>query len=136
MGIINAGMAKAAGAMAVAAILAGCQAMVPPPQRAPAATQQQPQTDSITGEWQTSDGVAFGRFTPDGRYELVAMDTGNRLVEGTYRRNERGIYELTGFSFMRNDSVRNNCALTTPTQLNCTAATGQHSVLVRRQRTS
>ncbi|MCG6114449.1 MAG: hypothetical protein MEQ84_04555 [Mesorhizobium sp.] len=128
-------MLKAAAAVGLAAALAGCQAMGPPPMRGPASPPPMSQTMNIDGEWLSTDGVATSRFS-GGRFETFANDTGNVISEGNYGRRGENVYEVNGQSLLRQSPISFNCLMITPTQLNCTAAAGNQFSLVRRQGTS
>jgi hypothetical protein len=124
---------KGAGAAVLAAALAGCQAMGPPPMRSPVATQPPPsQMAGIDGQWMSTDGEAVSRFV-NGRFETIATDTGNRLSEGSYQQSGDNIYQISGTSLIRQTPISFNCMLITPTQLNCTGAAGNQFSLVRSQ---
>jgi len=123
---------KGAAAVGLAAALAGCQAMGPPPMRGPASSPPMSQTMNIDGEWLSTDGVATSRFS-GGRFETFANDTGNTISEGSYDRSDENVYQVTGQSLLRDAPISFNCLMITPTQLNCTAAAGNQFSLVRRQ---
>jgi hypothetical protein len=122
---------KSAAAVALAAALAGCQAMGPPPTRGPVYTSPTPQMTGIEGEWLSTDGVATSRFF-GGEFETIANDTGNRISEGRYDRRGENLYEISGQSLLRQAPISFNCMMITETQLNCTAAAGNQFSLVRR----
>lgn len=125
-------MLKGAAAAGLAAVLAGCQAMGPPPMRSPASPPPMAQTMNIDGEWLSTDGVATSRFF-GGRFETYANDTGNTISEGSYDRRGENVYQVNGQSLLRQAPISFNCLMITPTQLNCTAAAGNQFSLVRRQ---
>lgn len=128
-------MLKGTAAASLAVILAGCQAMGPPPMRSPASPPPTAQTMNIDGEWLSTDGVATSRFS-GGRFETFANDTGNTISEGSYERRGENTYQVSGQSLLRQAPISFNCMMITPTQLNCTAAAGNQFSLVRRQGTS
>uniref|UniRef100_UPI00339D749E hypothetical protein n=1 Tax=Aquibium sp. A9E412 TaxID=2976767 RepID=UPI00339D749E len=105
--------------------LAGCQMDGPSGPRAVA-----PQ-GGVEGEWVDAQGVAVSRFSGGG-FETVALDTGNRLAEGSYRYRDRRTVEISMTSLIRQTQLSVNCALVAPTQLNCTNSEGQQFVLTRR----
>jgi hypothetical protein len=125
------GMWKSAGAAALAAALAGCQAMGPPPMRGPISPGPAPQMANIDGEWVSTDGVTTSRFF-GGEFETIANDTGNRVSEGRYLRRGDDVFEISGMSLIRQAPISFNCMMITQTQLNCTAAAGNRFSLVRR----
>lgn len=114
------------GALAVALAVAGCQSSVAPPRGAGL----QP-SGGVEGDWVDSDGVYIARFA-GGTFVSVATDTGNRLAEGTYQRRDAQTIEITMLSLIRQQQTSVNCALVSPTQLNCTNSAGQNFVLLRR----
>ena len=85
----------------------------------------------VEGEWMSADGVAISRFS-GGVFETVATDTGNKLADGSYRYVDQRTVEITVMSLIRQTTSAVNCALATPTQLNCTASGGQQFILTRR----
>ncbi len=121
---------KAAGAVALAAFLAGCQMAGPSGSRPMVSAAPQMQT-GIEGEWMSTDGVATSRFY-NGAFETVANDTGNRLSEGRYTM-AAGQAQISGMSLVRQQPISFNCLLVGTGQLNCTAAGGNQFSLIRRQ---
>ncbi len=123
---INAGVA----AIAVAALLAGCQSGPrndPGPGGPIAAAPQQ----GIEGSWVDGTGAGLTIFTA-GRFETFATDSQQKLSEGTYTMRTPTLVEISGISIIRQSPIAFNCALATPAQLNCTASSGQQFVLTRR----
>jgi len=88
-----------------------------------------PQT-GVEGSWLDQQGVAVSRFN-GGRFETVATDTGNRLAEGTYTYRDRQNVEISMRSLIRQTTSSVNCALVSPSQLNCTNSNGQQFTLTR-----
>lgn len=116
-----------AGAVASAAtLLAGCVSSGPggggPVAMAPR---------GVEGDWLSTDGVAVSRFA-GGVFQTNALDTGNKLAEGSYRMADPRTVEITMHSLIRQTTTNVNCLLATSNQLNCTSATGQQFVLTRR----
>ena len=109
---------------AAAAALAGCQtdAGGGPAARAPS---------GVEGDWIGTDGVAVSRFT-NGAFETFATDTGNKLAQGRYSFRDSRTIDISLTSLIRQTSSTVACSLATPTQLNCTASSGNQFVLVRR----
>ncbi len=122
---------KAAGIVALAGILAGCQ-MAGPPRSRPMMSAAPQMQSGIEGEWMSTDGVATSRFF-NGSFETVANDTGNRLSEGRYNMQGSSQFEVAGMSLVRQQPISFNCLLVGTAQLNCTAAGGNQFSLVRRQ---
>lgn len=114
-------------AAAVSLGLAGCQA-VPygnyPGYERPA---------GIEGQWIGTDGVAVSEFE-DGTFTSHATDTGNMLAQGTYRYTDSRDIEITFTSLIRHQTIRANCALVRPRQMNCTSSSGANFQLLRHQR--
>lgn len=112
---------------AAAAALAGCVGAGPmvgggPVNMAPR---------GVEGEWMSTDGVAVSRFS-GGIFATNALDTGNKLAEGSYRMADARNVEITMRSLIRQTNSNVNCALVAPNQLNCTSSGGQQFVLTRR----
>jgi hypothetical protein len=113
--------------------LVGCQ-MAPQPvvNRPIAPAPQMSATASVDGEWLSSDGVSLSRFN-NGRFETVALDTGNRLAEGSFRMMDQSNLSIDMMSLVRNTNVQVNCLMVSQGQLNCTSGTGAQFSLSRRQ---
>lgn len=111
--------------LAALAALAGCQMVSSRP--APIAIQ----TSGVDGDWISTDGVAISRFV-GGQFETIATDTGNKLAEGTYHYSDARTVAISLRSLIRQTTSNVNCAIATPTQLNCTSSDGNQFVLVRR----
>lgn len=88
-------------------------------------------TTPVEGQWIDAQGVALSTFS-GGQFVTVATDTGNRLSEGAYRMLDRQNVEISMTSLIRQTQTQVNCALVSPTQLNCTNTQGQNFVLTRR----
>jgi len=86
----------------------------------------------VEGEWMSTDGVAVSQFS-GGAFQTNALDTGNKLADGSYRMADARTVEITVRSLIRQSTTNVNCALVTPTPLNCTSSNGQQFVLTRRQ---
>ena len=89
-----------------------------------------PLTPGIEGNWVDHANTGVTSFFGT-RFQTVATDTGNKLAEGTYQFRDQTLVELTGFSLLQQKPVAFNCALAGIDQLNCTASTGQQSILRR-----
>ena len=134
--MMNAGRFRAAGAVAVALALAGCQGFGGGPSaRGPAFTPPAPRA-GVDGEWlNVSDGVSMSRFA-NGQVETVALDTGNTLAHGTYTMTDQFNVSISMTSLIQQRLVQFNCLIVSPTRLNCTRPDGQGIVLVRREAVS
>lgn len=86
----------------------------------------------VEGDWMSTDGVAVSRFS-GGVFQTNALDTGNKLAEGSYRMADARTVEITMHSLIRQTTTNVNCLMATGAQLNCTSASGQQFVLTRRQ---
>ena len=120
-----------AAGLAATTALAGCQMgggerMA----RLPSMPGAAPMASSIEGDWVSTDGVAISRFT-NGQFETLATDTGAKLAEGTYSYVDPSNVSITLTSLIRQTTSQVNCALVTPTQLNCTGSGGQQFSLMR-----
>jgi len=127
--MIQAGMKTSLAATALSAILAGCQMSPggPPPMRGPAPMSP---GSGIEGNWIDQAGTGITVFR-SGHFETIASDSGQRLSEGNYRLRDDRIVEINGTSIIRQTAVSFNCAVATPSQLNCTAGSGQQFILTR-----
>jgi hypothetical protein len=85
----------------------------------------------IEGEWVSTDGVAVTQFS-EGAFQTVALDTGKKLADGSYRMVGAQAAEIRMRSLIRQTRSNINCALVSVEQLNCTASGGRQFVLMRR----
>ena len=131
--MMNAGNIRAAGAVAVALALAGCQGVGGPPRSGGPSPITPPPGSSFDGEWVSTDGVAISRFT-NGYFETLATDTGNKLAEGSYTQTGPSAVAISVTSLIRQTTTQVNCAMVTQTQLNCTSSAGSQFSLIRRAR--
>ena len=109
---------------AVSAGLSGC--MTGGPAGGPAA-----RASGVEGEWLSTDGVAVSRFS-GGVFQTTALDTGNKLADGSYQMVDDRTVAITVRSVIRQTTSNVNCALVAANQLNCTQSTDQQFVLTRR----
>lgn len=111
-------------ALAVAG-LASCQSRAP---RDLPVIQQQPQ--GVEGTWVDPNGIvstfASGTFT------TRSTDTNTLLASGTYTSLSPTLVEINMTSLVRNTQSKVNCALVSPSQLNCTTDTNAQFSLARR----
>lgn len=129
--MMNAGKFRAAGAVAVALALAGCQGVGGPPGSGGPIAGTPPPSSGFDGEWVSTDGVALSRFR-SGYFETLATDTGNKLAEGNYTQTGPTSVSISVTSLIRQTTTQVNCAMVTQTQLNCTSSAGSQFSLVRR----
>jgi hypothetical protein len=85
----------------------------------------------VEGEWLSTDGVAVSRFS-GGVFQTTALDTGNKLADGSYQMVDDRTVAITVRSVIRQTTSNVNCSLVAANQLNCTQSTGQQFVLTRR----
>jgi hypothetical protein len=109
---------------ALTALLAACQSVTYSPRPLPV----QPQ--GIEGQWTDPNGI-ISSFS-NGRFETRTTDTNSLLAEGSYRHVSDKVVEIELTSLLRQTTSRVNCALATPSQLNCTSSTGAQFTLLRR----
>ena len=114
-----------AASLTMLAALGGCQMTDSRPARVAV------QPAGVDGDWISADGIAISRFN-GGRFETVATDTGNKLAEGSYRYADARTVEISLRSLIRQTTTNVNCAVATPSQLNCTSSDGNQFVLMRR----
>ena len=119
-------MFSAAAVLAAAATIAGCMSSGPGGGGPIAAAPR-----GVDGEWLSTDGVAVSRFS-GGVFQTNALDTGNKLADGSYVMRDPRNVEITMRSLIRQTTTNVNCMLVAPNQLNCTSSGGQQFVLTRR----
>src|SRR5690606_1358602 len=129
--MMNAGKFRAAGAVAVALALAGCQGIGGPPRSGGPPARAPPPSSGFNGAWMSTDGVALSRFN-NGYFETLATDTGNKLAEGSYTQTGPTSVTISVTSLIRQTTTQVNCAMVTQTQLNCTSSAGAQFSLVKR----
>jgi predicted small secreted protein len=84
----------------------------------------------IEGNWVDPNGIVSS-FN-GGIFETRATDTNEKLAEGNYRYQSPQLVEIDMRSIVRGTSSKVNCALVSPTQLNCTSSSGSRFSLTRR----
>jgi hypothetical protein len=97
-----------------------------PPRQLPA-VQQGP---SVEGEWVDPNGIASS--FQGGTFTTRTTDSNQILASGTYTLQGDRLVEINMTSLVRNTRQKVNCALVTPTQLNCTSDSGAQFSLARR----
>jgi hypothetical protein len=110
----------------LATLLAACQSANygPPP------ALQQPQRPAIEGEWVDPNGIVSSFRS--GRFETRTTDTNSLLADGSYRQVNDRLVEIAMTSRVRGTSSTVNCAVVSPSQLNCTSDSGSQFSLARR----
>jgi hypothetical protein len=86
----------------------------------------------VEGQWFGTDRVAVSEFRR-GTFTSRAMDTGNLLAEGSYRYTDQNDLEVTFTSLIRHQTIRANCTLVSPEQMNCTSSSGANFQLLRHR---
>ncbi|PWV97228.1 hypothetical protein DFR52_107142 [Hoeflea marina] len=89
-----------------------------------------PRQDTIEGQWVDPNGIISSFY--NGRFETRTTDSNSLLAEGNYRQISPRTVEIELTSLLRNTTSRVNCAMVTPSQLNCTSSTGAQFSLARR----
>lgn len=84
----------------------------------------------IDGNWVDANGI-LSSFN-NGIFETRTTDTNERLAEGNYRYRSPQLVEIDLRSIVRGTTSKVNCALVSPSQLNCTTSDGSHFSLNRR----
>ncbi|MFP5077202.1 outer membrane lipoprotein Omp10 [Rhizobium sp. YIM 134829] len=113
--------------LALAAALAACQsaprevAMVQPSPVAPA---------GVDGSWVDPNGIV-STFA-GGSFSTRTTDTNQLLASGTYVSVTPRLVEINMTSMVRKTQQKVNCAVASPSQLNCTTDTGAQFSLTRR----
>ncbi len=122
----NAGIGAVVAVLSTAVLFAGCSTGG----RRSLPVAPAPIQSGIEGNWIDQAGTGITSFF-GGRFETVATDSGQKLSEGTFQYRDQVLVEITGISIIRQSPVAFNCSIAGPTQLNCTAASGQQFVLTR-----
>ncbi|MCQ2002771.1 outer membrane lipoprotein Omp10 [Rhizobium sp. NRK18] len=90
----------------------------------------QPRVQTIEGTWADSNGL-ISTFQ-GGSFATRTTDTNQLLASGTYAQINDKLIEINLTSMVRNTTSKVNCALVTPSQLNCTSESGGQFSLTRR----
>jgi hypothetical protein len=109
------------------ATLSACVSSAPPrvsSQRVAAAPQ------GVEGTWADPNGI-ISTFQ-GGTFNTRSTDSNSLLASGTYVSLSPTLVEINMTSLVRNTQSRVNCALATPSQLNCTQDSGAQFSLTRR----
>ncbi|MCJ8519539.1 hypothetical protein ABID21_002741 [Pseudorhizobium tarimense] len=117
---------KASIVLIAAATLTACVSS-PPPSRLPP-IQAQPQ--GVEGTWADPNGIVS--TFQGGTFSTRSTDSNTLLASGTYTSLSPTLVEINMTSLVRNTQSRVNCALVTPSQLNCTQDSGAQFSLTRR----
>lgn len=84
----------------------------------------------IEGNWVDANGITSSFNS--GVFVTRTTDTNERLAEGNYRYLSPQLVEINMRSIVRGTTSSVNCALVSPTQLNCTSSAGSRFSLTRR----
>ncbi|SIQ15573.1 hypothetical protein SAMN05880590_102308 [Rhizobium sp. RU35A] len=110
--------------VAAAMMLSACVSSPEPRPMPPA----QPQ--GVEGAWVDPNGIVS--TFQGGTFNTRSTDNNALLASGTYINTSPTLVEINMTSIVRRTQSRVNCALVTPTQLNCTSDTGSQFSLTRR----
>ncbi|HEV7435088.1 outer membrane lipoprotein Omp10 [Rhizobium halophilum] len=117
---------KASIALIAAATLTACVSS-PQPSRLPP---QRAQPQGVEGTWADPNGIVS--TFQGGTFNTRSTDSNTLLASGTYVSLSPTLVEINMTSLVRNTQSRVNCALVTPSQLNCTQDSGAQFSLTRR----
>lgn len=115
---------KASLALIAVATLTAC---VSAPPRLPP---QQARPQGVEGNWADPNGIVS--TFQGGTFSTRSTDSNTLLASGTYVSLSPTLVEISMTSLVRNTQSRVNCALVTPSQLNCTQDSGAQFSLTRR----
>lgn len=90
----------------------------------------QPQTQGVEGSWVDPNGIV-STFQA-GTFNTRSTDNNALLASGTYTQVSPNLVEINMTSIVRQKQSRVNCALVSPSQLNCTADSGSQFSLTRK----
>ncbi len=113
---------------ALASLLAACQAVSYAP--SPSLPQLQQPRDQIEGNWVDPNGIVSSFQA--GRFETRTSDTNSLLADGNYTYVNDRLVQIQLRSQLRQTTSTVNCALVTPSQLNCTSSDQSQFSLTRR----
>lgn len=112
----------------LAAITASsCVSSAPPPRSSMPSVAQGPAVD---GRWVDKNGI-ISTFQ-SGAFSTRSTDSNTLLASGTYVAISPTLYEINMTSLVRNTQSRVNCAMISPSQLNCTTDSNSQFSLTRR----
>jgi len=86
--------------------------------------------NSIEGQWYDPNGIV-STFS-NGQFETRTTDTNTLLATGKYTYTGPRVVQIDLRSLVRNTSSKVNCALASPSTLNCTSSSGSQFTLNRR----
>lgn len=88
------------------------------------------QAPTVDGAWVDPNGIV-STFRA-GTFSTRTTDSNQLLASGTYTMVSDRLVEINMTSLVRNTQSKVNCALVTPSQLNCTSDAGSQFSLARR----
>jgi|SRR5690606_6209943 len=116
---------KASLALIAVATLTACVSSAPQRRLPPPAQQQ-----GVEGNWTDPNGIVS--TFQGGTFSTRSTDSNTLLASGTYANLSPTLVEINMTSLVRNTQSRVNCALVTPSQLNCTQDSGAQFSLFRK----
>ncbi|RCS23927.1 hypothetical protein DUT91_11750 [Phyllobacterium salinisoli] len=117
----------AAATLAVVSMaLASCQSAGPMGGNVPVASRG----GGIEGNWVDANGITSSFNS--GVFVTRTTDTQEKLAEGNYRYESPQLVAIDLRSLVRGTTSRVNCAVVSPSQLNCTSSAGSQFTLTRR----
>ena len=94
----------------------------------------EPAPVTIEGTWTDPNGL-ISTFQA-GAFSTRTTDTNQLLASGTYvKLSGNNLYEISMTSHVQNKQSKVNCAMISPSQLNCTADSGAQFTLARKSTT-
>lgn len=114
----------AAGLFALSTALAGCETASYQPQPI------QPQRASVEGSWADANGIV-STFN-NGAFESRTTDSNSVVATGRYTYVSDRLVQIDSRSLLRNIDIKVNCAVVSPSQMNCTSSSGTQFSLARR----
>lgn len=118
--------------MLAAAGLSACVSGPPPSQYSrPTPQPQRPALSPVDGQWADANGIVS--TFQNGTFTTRTTDgTNTLLASGNYVQRSERLFEISLTSLVRNTQSQVNCALVTPSQLNCTSSSSGQFTLTRR----
>ncbi|PYE87758.1 outer membrane lipoprotein Omp10 [Phyllobacterium leguminum] len=87
-------------------------------------------TGGIEGNWVDPNGITSSFNS--GVFVTRTTDTNEKLAEGSYRYETPQLVSIDMRSLVRGTTSRVNCAVVSPSQLNCTSSAGSQFTLTRK----
>ncbi|WP_420960986.1 outer membrane lipoprotein Omp10 [Brucella sp. IR073] len=116
----------AAALAAISLSLAACQSAGPIGGNAPTVIGR----GGIEGNWVDANGITSSFNS--GVFVTRTTDTNEKLAEGSYRYENPQLVAIEMRSLVRGTTSRVNCAVVSPSQLNCTSSAGSQFSLTRK----